>query len=239
MHRFIGLSLVLLAVACSEGDDAEAPSREIMCIDQSIASLMLFDQPAGDAILEDAAQGDHFETLIDATGGGFEPSTSFIYVRFTRDGIEQVAISDEDSFDSNEWHLALRRYVLRVNSGVAGPADVSVARTAPMTEFAALESAPDDLAYRTEAYFTEDCDLIPDGSGLGAPGTALASFWSYAGCVAMTGNVYVLDLGGGDAVKLEVLAYYPPDIQQTCQQTDAVPMPSGAGNVRIRWAFLD
>jgi hypothetical protein len=108
-----------------------------------------------------------------------------------------------------------------------------------MTDFEALESAPEDLAYRTEEYFTDDCDLVPDGSGIGAPGTALASFWSYAGCVAMTGNVYVLDLGDGSAVKLEVLAYYSPEAQEICNETNEVPMPSGAGNVRIRWAFLD
>lgn len=267
MHRIFGLSLLTMvsSAACaespsdagsdlgadaspsdppdaggmSEQPDARAPSHEVPCIDQSISALMLFDVPAGDAIQEERREGDSFETLIDATGGGLSPTTSFTYVRFTPEGIEQLAISDEDAFESTEWHLALRRYVLRVNSGVAGPADVSVARTAPMTDFAALDAAPEELTYRTEEYFTEGCDLIPDASGIGAPGTALSSFWSYAGCVAMTGNVYVLDLGDGAAVKLEVLAYYTPENQQICDETNAVPMPSGAGNVRIRWAFLD
>jgi len=219
--------------------DAQAPSHEVTCIDQSISGLMLFDVPVDDAIQEDTDMGEHFETLIDATGGGLAVTTSFTYVRFTEHGIEQVPLGDEDAFESTAWHLALRRYVLRVNSGVAGPADVRVGRTAPMTDFEALEEVPEELAYRVEEYFSEECDLVPDGSGLEAPGTALSSFWSYAGCVAMTGNVYVIDLGDGRAVKFEVLAYYSPESQQVCNETDAVPMPSGAGNVRIRWAFLD
>src|SRR5688500_8096585 len=121
MYRFVGLSLFVFAVACSEstdssiedgsepdasddGDagevpdrpDAQAPSHEVECIDQSISSLMLLDEPATDSIQDDADQGDYFETLVDATGGGLTPTTSYVYVRFTRDGIEQVEISDED-----------------------------------------------------------------------------------------------------------------------------------------------
>lgn len=252
MYRFLGLSLIVsLCGACSESSSREdaglpldadasvdAPSHDVECIDESISALMLFDVPAGDAIQEDTETGEYFETLIDATGGGATPVTSFTYVRFTPDGLEQVAISDEEAFESTAWHLALRRYVVRVNSGVAGPADVTVGRTAPSTDFEALDSVPDGLEYRTEAYFSEDCELVPDASGIGAPGTALSSFWSYAGCVAMTGNVYVIDLGDGTAVKLEVLSYYSPENQEICNETNEVPTPSGAGNVLIRWAIL-
>jgi hypothetical protein len=250
MYRSLGLSLIVaLSGACSESSsseaahrddtpDAQAPSHEVACIDESITALMLLDMPASDTIQEDTDKGDYFETLIDATGGGVTPVTSYVYVRFTPDGIEQVDISDEDAFESTAWHLGVRRYVVRVNSGVAGPADVTVGRTAPNTDFEALDSVPAGLEYRTERYFSEDCELVPDASGIGAPGTALASFWSYAGCVEMTGNVYVIDLGDGTAVKLEVLAYYTPENQVICNETHEVPMPSGAGNLRIRWAIL-
>ena len=37
--------------------------------------------------------------------------------------------------------------------------------------------------------------LVPDGSGLGSPGTALQSFWKYTMCLQMSGNVYVLRRG--------------------------------------------
>jgi hypothetical protein len=39
-------------------------------------------------------------------------------------------------------------------------------------------------------------------------------------------------------VKFEVLSYYTPENQKVCDQTGKVPMPSGAGNMRLRWDFL-
>jgi hypothetical protein len=104
-----------------------------------------------------------------------------------------------------------------------------------------LDAPPDGLEYRSEQYYTDSCELVPDGSGLGSPGTALQSFWEYPGCVKMTGNVYVVELASGRHLKLTVTSYYDPAVQETCQSTDTIDMtaPTGAGNLRIRWAFLD
>ena len=55
----------------------------------------------------------------------------------------------------------------------------------------------------------------------------------------MSGYVYVVALTNGRHVKLQVLSYYPPEIQAMCEETGTVPMPSGAGALRVRWAFLD
>jgi HmuY protein len=180
-----------------------------------------------------------FHTLIDATGGGLAPSKSYVYARFSDTGLKAVAISDEDAFSSLGWDIAVRRYVIRLNSGVSGPGDVTAARTQPKTDFDTLKSVPSELDYRTEEYFTDSCDFVSDGSGIGTPATALASFWSYQACVAMTHNVYVVALPDERHVKLEVLSYYAPDKQLTCDETGMVPMPSGAGSMRIRWAYLD
>jgi hypothetical protein len=38
---------------------------------------------------------------------------------------------------------------------------------------------------------------------------------------------------------LEILAYYEPDKQAICNETGMVPMPSGAGRIMLRWAFLE
>jgi hypothetical protein len=94
------------------------------------------------------------------------------------------------------------------------------------------------LSYRSEAYFTDTCEYVAD-TGVGSPVTALSSFWEYSSCLKMTNNVYVLALASGRHVKLQVLSYYPPDNQQRCQDTGAISQPSGAGQLRIRWAFLD
>jgi hypothetical protein len=116
---------------------------------------------------------------------------------------------------------------------------VTAARTAPMTKFPDLQAVPENLEHRTEEYFIgDDCEFVADGSGLIAPATALASFWSYQSCVQMTKNVYVLALPDERHVKLEVLAYYTPENQRICDETGKVPMPSGGGNMRLRWDFL-
>ena len=56
----------------------------------------------------------------------------------------------------------------------------------------------------------------------------------------MTGQVYVLQLASGRAVKLEVLSYYSPAVQDVCDATDMLPMgqPSGSAHLRVKWAYL-
>jgi hypothetical protein len=255
----ISASLLLL-LGCDDGDppatgdagspldDAGAPDagppdagppREVPCVDQSIAQLMLRDTVAPGAITDESGSDGAFLHHVDATAGGRAPTESFVYARFGDDGLTKVEVDDEAAFESTDWHIAFRRFVVRVNSGVSGPGSVTVARTAPGTDFESLDAVPADLMFRDEAYFTETCEYVSDGSGIGSPATALASFWTYAGCVSMTGNVYVIALPSGRHVKLEVVSYYSPEVQATCQESNTISSPSGAGNLRIRWAFLD
>jgi hypothetical protein len=224
----------------SEPEDSRGePSREVPCIDTSISMLNLFDEPATAKIAEESSDADGFVHMIDTSAGGLMVNQSYIYARFTDDGLEKVEIGDEEAFESLDWDVAFRRYVIRLNSGVSGPGEVTGARTRPMTEFASLNEEPDGLEYRTEEYFTESCEFVPDTSGIGAPATALSSFWTYQECVQMTKNVYVLALPEDRKVKLEVLSYYTKANQDTCDMTGKVPSPSGAGKLRVRWGFLE
>lgn len=181
-----------------------------------------------------------FVTVVDTRAGGLSPTESYAYLRFTDDGLEKLELNDDDAFESTDWDIALRRFVLRLNSGVSGPGCVEGGRTAGGTDFDALDGAPEGLPFRTEEYFSADCTVVTDGSGIGSPATALASFWTYAGCVQMTGNVYVLRLGSGRTVKLRVDSYYGPDAQQSCNETGSTGGgPSTSGTVTLRWDFLD
>lgn len=231
------------AMADTGPEDMGAPplceATTVPCIDQSIAILDLFDVPNPAVVTEEGTTAGEFTTLVDASGGGMTPTLAFVYGRFTETGLEKLAISDEDAFLSTDWDIAFRRYVFRVNSGVGGPSCVQAGRTAPATTFDGLTAVPDGLSYRTESYLTDTCEIVPDGAGLGSPATALSSFWSYPGCVSMTGNVYVLALRSGRHVKLQVIGYYSPANQASCDATGMITTPSGAGSVRIRWAFLD
>ncbi|MET0344490.1 MAG: HmuY family protein [Polyangiales bacterium] len=218
--------------------DAGASTREVPCVDEQIAQLPLFDEPAVGKVTSEGEAG-VFQSAIDATGGGLATSQGFVYARFTENGLEKVDIDDEAAFASTAWHVAFRRYVIRINSGVAGPSEVVAARTRPGTEFDALTAPPENLTYRAEQYYTDSCEYVPDTSGIGAPATVLSSFWAYSACLSMTRNVFVLTLPGGRHVKLQVIAYYSLENQQRCDEQGATGSPSGAGNLRVRWAFLD
>lgn len=220
----------------------DTPKHDVPCTDDSVKMLVLFDKPSDAPVrLESSDQGT-FKQFVDATAGGLTPTMSFVYAHFTDKGLEQVDISDEDAFTSLDWDIAFRRYVIRLNSGVSGPGDVTAARTVPATTFDSLKAVPDDLEYRSEEYFTQDCTFVSDGSGMvGGPGTALASYWSYKMCLAMTHNVYVIQVDRPKQrhIKFEVTSYYTPTNQQTCDTTGEVPTPTGAANMRMQWAFLD
>lgn len=222
------------------------PAATVECSDAQITDLGLFEEVSPDGVTNEVLdQG--FRSVIDATGGVMfgggppVPTQSFVYLRFTESGLEKVELSDVDAFESGDWDLAARRFVLRVNSGVSGPSCVQAARTAPGTEFASLTEVPDGLDYRTESYYaSEDCTIVSDG-GIGSPSVALGSYWSYRGCVEMTGNIYLLELADGRSVKLEVESYYSPEVQEFCDENGMLPggQPSGSGRVQVRWAFLD
>lgn len=210
------------------------------CSDEQIALLELSDDASGGPIAEESDEPGVFISHIDATAGGFNGNLGYTYARFTDEGLLPVDLSDEDALESTEWDIAARRFILRLNSGVSGPSCVLGGRTVPGTEFDALTEVPAGVILRAEQYFTEEgCEYVPETSGIGSPQTVLSSYWSYPGCVAMTDNIYVVQLASGRHLKLQVLSYYSPSAQETCDETGAAPMPSGSGNVRIKWAFLD
>jgi hypothetical protein len=194
-----------------------------------------------DGDIENEADGEGWHSTVDATAGGsFNPDPpSFVHARFTDTGLEKVDITDEDSLASMDWDIAFRRYVVRINSGHSGPSCVSAARVPGEGDFDGLTEVPDDLNYREDEYFTESCEIIADGTGLpDSPATALGSFWSYPGCVQMTGNVFVVRLADGRHLKLTITQYYDDAAHTECQEEGSVPEDNGSGTIQVRWAFL-
>ncbi|MGK4000392.1 HmuY family protein [Sorangium sp. So ce1024] len=212
----------------------------VPCEDDVFQQMNLQDTVAPGEIRNEP-DGAGFRSFIDATAGGAfasEPE-AYVYARFTDGGLEKVELSDEDALGSMDWDIAFRRYIVRINSGHSGPSCVTAARLAGTPDYDALTESPADPRLRRDEYFTESCDLIPDGSGLGAPATALSSYWTYPGCVKMTGLVYVLALADGRKLKLTVTHFYNDEAQAQCQEAGMVPMgDNGSANFQVRWAFL-
>ena len=254
MNRLLGtfLLVVPIAVACGGSSSTGQPDMVVSaqrctmpgaptCTDNQIQDLTLQKAPSPDTrSIVSTADGMGFTSAIDASAGGINATESYVYAKFTATGLTKVAIGDEAAFASMDWDIAFRRFIIRLNSGVSGPSCVDGARTAAGTAYNTLAAEPTGLEFRTEAYYTSSCDLVPDGSGLGSPGTALQSFWRYPGCVQMTDNVFVVRLADGRRVKLVVTHYYEQSVQDYCDANDKIlATDSGkAAQVGLRWAFL-
>lgn len=212
----------------------------VACRDQSLVALNMNPEEVTPGLIDNTALAEGFHTKVDATAGGaFGGTGGFVYGKFTDDGLVKVALTDDASFESMDWDISFRRFVIRLNSGTGGPSCVTAARTGPTTDFACPEVDVAQLEFNAEQYMSEGtCDLIPDGSGLGSAGVVLQNYWDYPGCVQMTGTVYFVSLANGRHVKLVVTHFYDEAAQQDCQETDATDS-SGSGNIQLDWAFID
>jgi hypothetical protein len=241
------------AAGDDDDDDVNDPCRpalesnacttpaEVICRDQSLVDLSMNPEEVTPGLIDNQALDDGFHSTVDATAGGaFGGTGGFVYGKFTDDGLTKVSLTDDESFESMDWDISFRRFVVRLNSGTGGPSCVSAARTAPTTDFACPVVDAALLEFNVEQFMSPGtCDLIPDGSGLpGAAGVVLQSYWTYPGCVQMTGNVYFLSLADGRHVKLVVTHFYDEAAQQDCQDTDSTDS-AGSGTIQLDWAFLD
>ena len=227
-----------------EGEGEKLPGScdaavDVPCRDDVFSSLsMSLDEVAVNALTNEP-DGNGFATLVDARSNGAFASGPWVYARFSATGLEQLPLLDDDSLNSLDWDIAFQRFTIRLNSGFGGPSCVTAARTGVNTDFDTLDAVPTGLTFNDEEFMSDNgddsCTIIPDGSGQGSPGVVLQSWWTYPGCVATTGNVFVLSLQDGRQVKLLVTQYYGQG-QELCN--DGTRGESQSALVRIRWAFL-
>jgi hypothetical protein len=221
-----------LEPVCTEPDP---PS----CVDEMILDLSLHDDKVSDAEVSNETDGDDTLTFVDATAGGYNQASNnpWVYVRFGEDGVvSRVDIDDETALDDMTWHLALRRFIIRVNSGDSGPSCVGAAAMLGYA-YEELTSVPDGIAYLEDDYYTDDCTLVNDSSGLpGSPQTAMGQWWEYPGCVETTGTPFLLRLDDGRVIKLVVETYYDGDGQAECNENGSTT--ASGGYIHLRWTEM-
>ncbi len=225
-----------------EGETATCSEpKAVPCEDDVIVALTMDLEGQAPGLIDSADVGDGvFEVDVDARAGGFNGGEGWVYGAFTDDGLLKVNIGDIDSLGSMDWDIGFRRFVIRLNSGYGGPSCVTAARTAADTRFQSVDSVPSGLRFNEESFMSdpESCTVVADGSGLGSPGVVLQNWWEYPGCVATTGNVYVVALKDGRHVKLEVTQYYAgAGAQEACNLDNTTAGESA--RIRLRYAFLD
>ncbi|MGH1345060.1 MAG: HmuY family protein [Nannocystales bacterium] len=208
----------------------------VPCEDEMILDLGLVSGTVSAGAVGNTADGGGWITTVDATAGGIvdAPSNPWTYLRFTDDGLEKVELDDLEALTSADWHIAAKRFGLRLNSGSSGPGCVSVATLEG--DYADVETVPDDATFRSEAFYDNSCSIIDDGSGAGGANYALTPWWFYPGCVGVTYVPFAIELDDGRHVKFMVDSYYESG-QTGCNETGA--MGSGSANFTWRWSFLD
>jgi len=239
------LALIFL-LACNPQTDLEPDPdpalrcedpRELTCEDDLILKLGLHGDKVSEGAVTTTEQGGVFVTTVDATAGGFGQSQNnpWVYVRFTEQGAERVDIDDETALVDMTWHIAAKRFLLRLNGGSSGPSCIGAA---PFLErsFEDLTQVPDGLRFQVDDFLTEDCEIINDSSGLpDSPQVALSPWWSYPGCVATSDVPFLIELEDGRVIRFVVDAYYGRD-QQVCNE-QSEPGSLGA-NYTWRWSFV-
>ena len=250
------VSLGLAVAACGDksgdddatGDDSgDSTSGEVLpsceepvdvpCVDQLILDLSLHDDKVSDAEVDTSTDGDDFVTVVDASAGGYNQSANnpWVYVKFTPEGAERVDLDDESALESMEWDLALRRFIVRMNGGSSGPSCVSAAAFLE-SDYDELDEVPEGVSFVPDLYYTDDCTIVNDSSGLpGSPQVSLGSWWEYEGCVQTTGVPHLVQLADGHVLKLRIETYYGVD-QDVCNETGSGGDESGI--ITLRWQYV-
>jgi hypothetical protein len=243
--------IALLLAACGEDPkDDTAPAEEtgdttteslcpdlaeLACEDDIVQDLLTDDGEISDGAVTTTADGGDFVTVVDASAGGMNQAANnpWVYIRFDEAGASRVDISDEDALESAEWHMALRRYHVRLNGGDGGPSCVGAAKMAAYA-YADLSEEPDGVEYLLEDFYDESCTMQMDMYGM-SPSYALYGWWGYTACVETTMVPFLVQLDDGAVLKLVIEAYYGTG-QDDCNGSGT---PGGdSGLLTLRWAFL-
>lgn len=157
------------------------------------------------AVLDDA--GGVVTLFIDASAGGISEQANNPWIYVDLAARARADVTDVTADADASWDLALKRPVLRSNSGDGGYAGAggSVRLDEP---FDAVTSADAAAAFETEAWFDADCNLLTDVTG--AIATTFDGWYDYKNTVVTPGaGTWLVRGGDGTSVfKLEVLDYY-------------------------------
>jgi hypothetical protein len=169
--------------------------------------LALVDEVTSRSVTVLEASGDEQVLYVDATAGGPDGTEPWVYISLASG--QAVALSDIDALGSTEWDLALRRFVLRTNSGDSGPGQGGALRV--NLGWSSVDA--ETLGNRTppsELWFDAECNLTVDSS----TGDVITTFSGWSEYDLMThlltpADAVYLTLGGDGALyKVAILDYY-------------------------------
>lgn len=186
---------------------------EVTCTQERAEALGPIDMvSAGTVTVLDAAAG---QVFIDASAGGVQVQKDNPWIYVALGTKTRVDVSDVSADSSTAWDLALKRPLLRSNSGDGGPAGGGGAIRIDK-EFDAVTAADaQGVALATDDWFDDECNLATDASG--AIKTAFDGWYDYENMTLLphVGTWLVRGANGTSIFKLAILSYYSnPDGSQ-------------------------
>jgi HmuY protein len=172
----------------------------------------------------DPQQEEVFTTTVDASAGGSsgQGEQPFVYLDLdAAEGAVRVDIDDVAALESEEWDIALKRFVIRSNSGDSGPADAEVA-TLQAEELTFDNDVPSDR-FADDDWSSADCALEADATG--GPRTRFSNWYRVqAGRFEPQPVVHLVRLASGRYAEIDVLTYYGDEAD-----------PDKSGVYELRW----
>ncbi len=256
-HVVIGVFLPLFALvsmaACEGSGDVPndagnageffCEAHALDCASELVAELLLSNTTVATQSIVNNVDNEIFLSEVDATAGGVaaDPRQPFLYARFEADGLQVVALSDDEALDSNEWDIAFHRYLVRLNGGSSGPSCIQVA--AISQSFDDVTKIADGASWAVDEQFTGECVFRAELEA-GDPanerdyGLALSGYYNYVGCLQMTQQVFALRLDAERQIKLKVVRFYDESAQLDCDELGS-NIPIGSAHLALQWAFID
>jgi hypothetical protein len=146
---------------------------------------------------------------VDATAGGLDGQDENPWVYLSLSSGEGVALDDVGALTSTAWDLALKRFVIRTNSGDSGPGQGGAIKvTLPWVDVDQGTLGSRDVL--TENWFDDDCNLTVDAS----TGDLITTFsgWSEydeaTHVLAPADAVFLTRAADGSLYKVAILDYY-------------------------------
>ncbi|HKY37391.1 MAG TPA: HmuY family protein [Polyangiaceae bacterium] len=171
--------------------------------------LSLVDEVSTASVSVLSQNGSELVVYVDATAGGIDGQDQNPWVYISLASGAAVPVGDLDALMSLDWDLALKRFVIRTNSGDSGPGQGGAIRV--MLSWDDVDAST--LGTRrvaVEDWFDEDCSLTIDA----ATGDVITTFsgWSEydeaTHVLAPADAVYLTQGADGTLYKVAILDYY-------------------------------
>jgi hypothetical protein len=145
---------------------------------------------------------------VNATAGGINQAGSNPYIYLKLSDTTRVDITDPAALEAQSWDMALKRDVIRSNSGDSGPGAGGATRISgkPFDQVTLTDAASFDV----DEFLDDQCNAITDATG--KPQTAFTDWYNYDDAtmhVSPKPLVWVVKgADGATHFKLEILDYY-------------------------------